>query len=198
VREKIGQPGGVVHIGLAPRHVLDVRRVRQHQGEIAVAQDMPHWLPVNAGRLHRDVGAFLGGEPVRQRQQFRGGCLEGAHLAPARAVDDVSHGGHDCVLVHVEAGAMRIQNFHLPSCRSAPPGMGRRPKNSRNRAPEPLPAHGALRGALAFRVRLTDGLSRTIERPTSVPVALGDATINIPLVSCPAGQRSRWGTNRSQ
>jgi len=27
-----------------------------------------------------------------------------------------------------------------------------------------------------------------------VPVALGDATINLPLVSCPAGRRSRWGT----
>jgi cysteine desulfurase len=28
-----------------------------------------------------------------------------------------------------------------------------------------------------------------------VPVALGDATIDIPLVSCLAGRRSRWGTN---
>ena len=25
VRHKIGQPGGVIHVGLAPRHVLDVR-----------------------------------------------------------------------------------------------------------------------------------------------------------------------------
>ena len=32
VRQQIGQPGGVVHVGLAPRHILDVRRVRQHQG----------------------------------------------------------------------------------------------------------------------------------------------------------------------
>ena len=37
VRQKIGEPGGIVHVGLAPRHVLDMRRVRQHQREIAVA-----------------------------------------------------------------------------------------------------------------------------------------------------------------
>jgi hypothetical protein len=77
--------------------------------------------------------------------------------------------------MHVEAGAMGIENVHLPLpfCRSTPPGVGRRQKNSRNRAPEPLPAHGALRGAPAFRVELRDGLSRTKQNPTSVPVALG-------------------------
>ena len=66
-------------------------------------------------------------------------------------------------------GTMRIQNFHLPSCRSAPPGVGHRQKNSRNRAPEPLPTHGALRGALASPVQLSDGLFRTKHEPTSVP-----------------------------
>jgi hypothetical protein len=44
-------------------------------------------------------------------------------------------------------------------------------KDSKDRAPEPLPALGALRGALAFRVRLKNGLSHTIEQPTSVPAA---------------------------
>jgi hypothetical protein len=63
MRQQIGQPGGVIHVGLAPRHVLDVCGVRQHQGEIAVAQDMPHRLPVDAGRLHRDVDTSLGREP---------------------------------------------------------------------------------------------------------------------------------------
>jgi hypothetical protein len=92
---------------------------------------------------------------------------------------------------------MRIQNFHLPSCRSAPPGVERRHKNSKGRAPEPLPALGALRGALAFRVRLESGLSRTNELPTSMPVALSQATINVPLVSSLAGRRSRWGASKS-
>jgi hypothetical protein len=113
--QQIGQPGGVVDVGLAPRHVLNVCGVGQHQREIGVVQDVPDRLPVDAGRFHRDVSAFLGREPVRQRQQFRGGCLEGAHFALDRAVDHVSHAGDYCVLTHVEAGAMRIQNFHLPS-----------------------------------------------------------------------------------
>jgi hypothetical protein len=38
--QQIGEPGGVIHIGLAPRHILDVRRDRQHQLNIAVAQDV--------------------------------------------------------------------------------------------------------------------------------------------------------------
>jgi hypothetical protein len=40
--------------------------VGQHEGEVAVAQDMPHWLPVNADRLHRDVGACLSQPRVRE------------------------------------------------------------------------------------------------------------------------------------
>ncbi len=44
MRQKVGEPSGIVHVGLAPGHVLDVRRVRQHQREIAVAQDVPHRL----------------------------------------------------------------------------------------------------------------------------------------------------------
>jgi len=178
VGQQIGQPGGVVDVGLAPGHVLDMHGVGQHQRKIAVAQDVPH-RPSRPRSPPSRCGAALGGEPFRQCQQFLGGCLEGAHLA-LRAVDHVSHAGHDRLLVHVEASAMRIHNFHRPSCRSAPPGVGRRHKNSKDRAPEPLPALGALRGALAFRVRLKNGLSHTIEQPTSVPVAPGHATINVP------------------
>ena len=60
VGHQIGQPGGVVDIGLAPRDVLDMPGIRQHQGQIAVAQNMPDRLPVDAGRLHRHVRAPLG------------------------------------------------------------------------------------------------------------------------------------------
>ena len=49
--QQIGQPGGVVDVGLAPGHVLDVHRICQHQGEIGVAQDMPDRLPVDPGRM---------------------------------------------------------------------------------------------------------------------------------------------------
>jgi hypothetical protein len=119
VRQQFGQPGGIVDVGLAPGHVLDVRRVRQHQDKIAVAQDMPHRLPIDPGRLHRDVGASLAGKPVRQSEQFLGCCLEGAHLALDRTVHHVPYASHDRVLMNVKTGAMRMQNFHRPS--STPP-----------------------------------------------------------------------------
>src|SRR6516225_8090880 len=48
-------------------------------------------------------------------------------------------------------------------------GLGFPSKNSRNRAPGPSPARGALRGARESPVQLTDGLNRTKETPTSPP-----------------------------
>jgi hypothetical protein len=55
MRHQIGQPCGVVDVGLAARHVLDVGRVGQDQLELAVGQNVPDRLPVNACRLHGDV-----------------------------------------------------------------------------------------------------------------------------------------------
>jgi hypothetical protein len=116
VCQQIGQPSGIVHVGLAPRHIFDMRGVRQHQRKIAVAQDVPHRLPVDAGRLHRQLRAALVGEPFRQRQQFFRGRLEGPHRVLDGAVRHLPHAGHDRVLVHVEAGAIHDKGlpFALP------------------------------------------------------------------------------------
>src|SRR6516225_6259429 len=59
-----------------------------------------------------------------------------------------------------------------------------------------VPALGALRGALAFRVRLENGLSHTIVQPTSVPVAPSHGTINRAPVSSLAGRHRRWGARK--
>ena len=74
VGQKIGQPCRVVHVGLAARHVLHMRRVGQQQREIAIAEDVPDRLPVNSGRLHDDMGAALRGQPFRQFEQRPGRC----------------------------------------------------------------------------------------------------------------------------
>src|ERR1700738_4165724 len=118
---------------------------------------MPHRLPVDAGRLHRDMGTALASQPVRQREQLLGCRLEAAHLAPYRTVHHVPNAGHDRILVHVETGAMWVQNLHIPSCRCAS-GVGSHQTNSRERAPEPSPARGAIGGAPESWVQLTDGL----------------------------------------
>jgi hypothetical protein len=40
-----------------------MRGVRQHQLEIPIIQDVPHRLPVDAGRLHRHMGAIVCRQP---------------------------------------------------------------------------------------------------------------------------------------
>src|SRR5262245_61844554 len=48
VRQKIRQPCGIVHVGLAAGHVLDVLGVGQNQLKLAVAQNIPLRPPVDA------------------------------------------------------------------------------------------------------------------------------------------------------
>jgi hypothetical protein len=59
VRQQIRDPVGILHVGFAAGHVLDMRGVGQHQLEVAIVQDVPNWLPVDAGRFHGDVGALV-------------------------------------------------------------------------------------------------------------------------------------------
>src|SRR5437588_10850900 len=87
---------------------------------------------------------------------------------------------------------MRMQNFHPSS--STPPAWDSRLKKSRTRAPGLLPAPSTIWGAQGSRVRLTDGLARTKETPTSVPTAPHFIPA-APPVSCTEGRQRRWGTN---
>jgi hypothetical protein len=52
---------------LRPGTILDVRRIGHDQLECAVAQDVPHRLPVDPGRLHRHMGAARRRQPAQQR-----------------------------------------------------------------------------------------------------------------------------------
>ena len=65
VSQQFRQPRRVVDVGLAARHVLHVCRICQYQLELSVSQDVPHWLPVDAGRLHRNMRAAVLRQPLR-------------------------------------------------------------------------------------------------------------------------------------
>ena len=105
VRQQVGQPDRIGDIGLAAGHVLDVGGVGQDQREVAIGEDMPDRLPVDTGRLHRDMGAAALCQPGGQRQQ-PGGCgVETAHLGSGRAVDHNPDRGNHRILVHVEPRA---------------------------------------------------------------------------------------------
>ena len=72
VRQQVGNPGRVLPVALAARNVADVLRVGEHERERGfVFEDVPHRLPVHAGRLHRHVRAAGLGQPGRQFEQAR-------------------------------------------------------------------------------------------------------------------------------
>jgi hypothetical protein len=113
VRQQFGQPHRIVDVGLAARHVLHMRGVRQHQHEIPIIQDVPHWLPVNAGRLHRDMRALVCRQPLRHAQKVRRGRLEGPYFGRDLAIAYKAQAGHHRVLVNVKTAATSMQQFHL-------------------------------------------------------------------------------------
>ncbi len=111
VRQQVGDPGGIVHSALAARHVADVHRVGEHQGEVRL-EHMPHRLPVNARGLHPDVGAAVRREPLGQVEQPAGRRRYRAMVVRnLRARRDPGARG-DAAGVHVQTGTARIQDFH--------------------------------------------------------------------------------------
>jgi hypothetical protein len=118
---QVGQPHGVVHIGLASRHVLDMGRVGKNQLELAVGENVPDRLPVNACRFHGDVRRAFSRKPIGQSHQFLCCRLEGLDSGRYLAVHHVTNTGHHRVLMYIQTGAMRMQNFHRSS--SCAPGV---------------------------------------------------------------------------
>lgn len=52
MRQQVGDPRRIVHVTLASRHVADVHRVGQDQGEV-LFEHVPDRLPVDAGGLQK-------------------------------------------------------------------------------------------------------------------------------------------------
>jgi hypothetical protein len=127
---QLTEPLPVRDISLAAGDLLDVPRVAQRQLEI-VLQDVPHGLPIHAGRFHRDVGDSMSRQPIAQRHQPRDRRrkLRQMRLTTPHSIRDPNAGGY-LRFVHVKRADALIDRFHPASC-----GRSR---------PEPLPA-GASR-----------------------------------------------------
>jgi len=110
--QKIRHPVGIFDVALAAGYAFDMCSIGQHQLELAIGQDVPHRLPVDAGRFHGDMRAFVLGQPLRQRNQVRGRRGERANLLRRLAVDHEAHAGNHRVLVNVETTAAGMQDFH--------------------------------------------------------------------------------------
>ena len=109
---QIAQPVAVADVALAPRHVLHVRCIRQHQLALAVVQDVPHRLPVNPGRLHHHVIDAVAVQPIRQRQQLTRRRLEAPHLLLDTTALGQTNTAHYRVLVNVQARTTLMKDFH--------------------------------------------------------------------------------------
>ena len=155
VGEQVRDPGRVVHVGLPTGDVPHVLRVGEDELEL-VLQQMPHRLPVDAGRLHRDMRAAEGLQPVRQLQQLAGGRPERAYLVRPRR-RHTPHAGDDRVLVHVEPGKAGEENFPWRLRVLAAPGgaLVIEVHGSRSAVRGPVAQSGVLAG---LRVQLLNGL----------------------------------------
>jgi hypothetical protein len=113
VLDQLGDPGGIGHIGLPPRHMVQVGRIQQPTLHLAL-QQLPDRLPVAPGRLHPHPGHPEAGQPLGQQHQPGGrrGEPAGLDLAPAVAVGHPHTRGHR-VLMHVQTRAAFDQRLHL-------------------------------------------------------------------------------------
>ena len=135
VRQQVGDPGRVLPVALAARNVPDVLRVGEHQRQRRfVFEDVPHRLPVHAGRLHRHVRAAGLGQPRRQFEQPRCRGRKLPMLARGLPTGRDAHARVHAPRVDIQPGAPGIQNFHAspPVSRSA--GVESAGTESRRRA----------------------------------------------------------------
>ena len=110
--DQIGDPLGVLHIGLAPRHVADVAGIADDQFEMPFQHGIDR-APVNAGALHADLRHPKLLQPVPQRLQIARHRPEGPDLLPrplARGVDQDAE--DDRLLMHVQPTTPLNDDFH--------------------------------------------------------------------------------------
>jgi hypothetical protein len=88
VPDQVGDPFGILHVGLASGHVADVAGVPHDQIETALQHSIDR-APVDAGVLHPDLGHAQPGKPIPQLLQRSRMGGKGAHLlgrpSPGRA-----------------------------------------------------------------------------------------------------------------
>ena len=92
-----------------------MRRIGDNQVKIPVVQDHPYRNPINAGRLHGDMGAALLAQPAQQGLQIISGGRERPTFPLHLATGVDTHAGDDRRLVHIKAGNPFVHDFHHTS-----------------------------------------------------------------------------------
>ena len=112
VAHQVGGPLGVLDVGLAPRHVLDVMGVGDNQLEVAFQDGMDR-LPVNPGALHPDMRHAVALQPIPHRLQIPRHRRKRPDLLVRLAVGLADqHTGDHRRLMDVETGTAFDDHFH--------------------------------------------------------------------------------------
>ena len=108
VLQQLRDPLAVGHVGLAAGDAADVLGVDQHQLQ-AILQQVPHRLPVDAGRFHRGDRHAQSAQPVPQAQDLSAGRAErlDRRFPPVQA-----DANHQRVLVHVDPRTAGVNTIH--------------------------------------------------------------------------------------
>ena len=132
-------------------------------------------------------------QPRQQGLQASCGCLEGPAFPRSLPASNNAHTANDRLLVNIEAGDTLMHDFHLRSP-SAAASVGISSKRTLKNVLQEHCCSLAPVGVIEVpRVQLTNGLVRTIDKPTSLPTASpeypsGDAKRFHPgRVGCKAG-----------
>src|SRR5262249_9659327 len=163
----------------------------------AVLEEVVDRSPVDAGRLHRDVRAPGGRQPLHQPQQLARAGAEGLHLlaAPWTVARRAQTRG-DARLVHVEPTADGIEPLHR-----IPRFLHRAVRRSpRRRSYACCPAGGTQQSGVpgSAWVPIGPGFSGTILPPTSTP-SLHLAPVSCGGFPCAAGDPpGSWADRRHE
>jgi hypothetical protein len=112
MHQQLGQPLGILDIGLAPGHMFDVLCVDQQHHNVAL-QQVVHRLPVLTRAFQGDVGHFPGQQPVDQLQQFVCHRAKGTDfLFPVPLLIDPHSTRYHRLLVHIQPGAPLVDLSH--------------------------------------------------------------------------------------
>ena len=170
VLEQLGDPLGILDVGLAAGDGLESLGVDQHDRH-ATFQDVEDRLPVHAGRFHGGLADALFLQPVGQGQQLGGHGGEGANLGADGPVGaDAADAGDDGLLVHVQAGATVVHEVHGEHSDGVPSRWGDLVRGAASSSCSP--ASGGRQGGVRLGVEPRSGPSsfagfphQTQERP---------------------------------
>src|SRR6266849_7768068 len=166
-RQQVGDPRRIVLVALPTRDIADVHRIGQDERQV-IFEHMPHGLPVDAGRFHRDMGALVGRQPLGQLQQPAGGRRDRAVLIGHRRARRDAHTRDNGRRVDIQTSAARIQHLHQPPPFRSGAGV-ESPDAKSKRCARQRSAAVAIRGARGTPGQTTVRAPSTNAKPTSVP-----------------------------